>query len=284
MVKLSENLPSLLIVEDDLDVAEMLHAYFHVQGYQVQIVNWGEDAVRYCSKNTPDLVVLDIRLPDIDGFEVAHLLRQNRRTKDVPIIFLTEKRNRMDRLQGFELGADDYLTKPFDVQELRLRVRNALRRTSQGTLTNPVSNLPEGVLVEERLSECLERDNWAILLVYLENLQIFKESYGFVAADDVLRAVALMIHNAIREVSSPSDFVGQYGAAEFIVVTILSNYIILKERIESRIEQSLEYFYPLKDRERKDFKKRLSIRISIVTQKDGPFDSTVEIRKKLENN
>jgi len=85
-------------------------------------VNWGEDGVRACQTSRPDIVILDIRLPDIDGYEVARRLRSNRRTADIPIIFLTEKRDRSERLQGsWNLGADDYITKPFDVQELRLR-------------------------------------------------------------------------------------------------------------------------------------------------------------------
>ncbi len=147
--------PVLLIVEDDLDVADMLNAYFNVQGFEVQTANWGEDAVKACSSHPPDLVILDIRLPDIDGFEVARRLRTNRRTQTIPIIFLTEKRARSDRLQGLELGGDDYITKPFDIQELRLRVRNALSRTRLGTVTNPVTNLPEGALLDEKLSEAL---------------------------------------------------------------------------------------------------------------------------------
>ncbi|MDK1029134.1 MAG: response regulator [Anaerolineae bacterium] len=87
----------------------------------------------------PDIVVLDIRLPDIDGFEVAQPLRTDRRTQNIPIICLTEKRNLPDRLLGLELSADDYVTKPFDVQELRLRVRNSIRRSRQGTLNNLVN-------------------------------------------------------------------------------------------------------------------------------------------------
>jgi DNA-binding response OmpR family regulator len=76
---------TILIVEDDLDIADMLNAYFRVQGYEVLTVNWGEDGVRACQTNAPDLVILDIRLPDIDGFEVARRLRANRRkTKEIP--------------------------------------------------------------------------------------------------------------------------------------------------------------------------------------------------------
>jgi len=191
-------MPNILVVEDDVDVADMLNAYFRVQGYEVQVVNEGGQAVENCRNNRPDLVILDIRLPDVDGYEVARRLRSNRRTGDIPIIFLTEKRQRADRLQGLELGADDYITKPFDIQELRLRVRNALRRTAQGTLTNPVTGLPEGTLLDERLSECLESDGWALLQISLENLDAFREAYGFVASDDVQRAVSLMTFNAVR--------------------------------------------------------------------------------------
>ncbi|PVE32348.1 hypothetical protein DC030_15185, partial [Enterococcus faecalis] len=102
--------------------------YFKVQGYQVFHASRGEDAVRMITEAAPDIAVLDIRLPDIDGYEVCRRLRQNRRMHDLPVIFLTEKREREDKLIGLELGAVDYITKPFDIQELRLRVRNALRR------------------------------------------------------------------------------------------------------------------------------------------------------------
>jgi DNA-binding response OmpR family regulator len=120
--------PKLLIIEDDPDQAEALNAYFRVLGYDVFTVNWGEDGVRAAQTVLPDLIILDIRLPGIDGFEVARRVRGDRRTNEIPILFLTEKRERYDRLQGFEVGADDYITKPFDVQELRLRVRNIIKR------------------------------------------------------------------------------------------------------------------------------------------------------------
>ncbi len=210
---------SLLIVEDDVDVAEMLTAYFRAQGYEVQAVNWGEDAVQTCRTTHPDLVILDIRLPDIDGFEVARRLRSNQRTLDIPIIFLTEMRERSDRMQGLELGADDYITKPFDIQELRLRVRNSLRWSSESPLTNAVTGLPEGQLVDERLRECLQSQEWAALVVSIANLAEFREAYGFVASDDVLRAVSLMIHNAMRGLGGASDFIGQLGDTEFLLIT-----------------------------------------------------------------
>lgn len=240
----------ILIVEDDLDVAEMLNAYFRVQGYEVFTVNWGEDGVRSSLQDHPDLVILDIRLPDIDGYEVARRLRADRRTSDIPIIFLTEKRDRSDRLQGLEIGADDYITKPFDVQELRLRVRNALKRVSQGSLTNPVTGLPEGALVDEKLSEVIGKDGVALLFVLLENMDSFREAYGFVASDDVLRAISLMIVNTMREVSRPEDFLGHLTGTDFVLVLPPSNLAALSEKLQIRLDQSVEYFYPIKDREK----------------------------------
>ena len=101
---------SILIIEDDLDVAAMLNAFFGVQGYHSWSVTFGEEGVHACQLTPPNLVILDIRLPDIDGFEVARRLRTNRRTSDIPIVFLTENKERESRLKGLELKVDDYIT------------------------------------------------------------------------------------------------------------------------------------------------------------------------------
>lgn len=272
----------ILIIEDDLDVAEMLNAYFRVQGYEVFTVNWGEDGVRSCQTVHPDLVILDIRLPDIDGYEVARRLRSDRRTAEIPIIFLTEKRDRADRLQGLEIGADDYITKPFDVQELRLRVRNALKRLSQGSLTNPVTGLPEGALVDERLSEVMDKDSVAILFTSIENMDSFREAYGFVASDDVLRAISLMIVNTMREVSRPEDFLGHLTTTDFIIVLPPSNLAALSEKLRSRLEQSMEYFYPIKDREQMAKRKdRLSAKMAELSSLKGKFTSLDQAKAEL---
>jgi DNA-binding response OmpR family regulator len=274
--------PKILIIEDDLDVAEMLNAYFRVQGYDVFTVNWGEDGVRSCQTVHPDLVILDIRLPDIDGYEVARRIRGDRRTADVPIIFLTEKRDRADRLQGLELGADDYITKPFDVQELRLRVRNALRRVSQGSLTNPVTGLPEGGLVDEKLSEILGKDGFALLSVSIDNMDAFREAYGFVASDDVLRAISFMIMNTMRETSRPEDFLGHLDATDFILVLQSSNLAALSQKLSARLEQSVEYFYPIRDRERMSKNKfRLGSQLTEITSLKDQFTTVDQVKAEL---
>ena len=279
---MSEENQTLLIVEDDLGIAEMLNAYFRVQGYHVLVANWGEDGVQFCLNKLPDLVILDIRLPDIDGYEVARQIRANRRTAETPIIFLTEKRQRQDKLRGLALHVEDYITKPFDIQELRLRVRNALRRSGQSSLTNTVTGLPEGNLVDERLRESLQQNNWIMLVVSLRNLDQFRERYGFVASDDLLRAVCLILKDTLRETGNPNDFIGHLTPNNFVVVMSPTDADLYKERIQKRLETSLAYFYQDADRDTDLFKeKQLTVKIAEFLAPQNSTETLETLKSKL---
>ena len=269
----------ILVVEDEIDIAEMLRAFFQAQGYEVLTAAWGEDALRITQEMLPDLVVLDIHLPDIDGYEICRRLRTQRRTEQIPIIFLTQKRERIDRLTGLELGAVDYITKPFDIQELRLRVRNALRRANLGTLVNPVTGLPTDTLIDERLTALLRQKNWALLSVGIHGLRDFSDSYGFVASDDVLRAVALMIKNATQELDDSDPFIGHLGEADFVIITTPPTANALREYISVRLQQAIDYFYPSMDRKTEPQQRpKIVIGIGIVTPQHGPFKSTLDVK------
>lgn len=279
---MSEAKLKIFIVEDDLELGDMLKAYFRVQGYEVFTVKWGEDAISSCQTSHPDLIILDICMPDIDGYEVTRSLRSDPRTANIPIIYLAEKRDHSDRLQGLELGANDYITKPFHVQELRLRVRNALQRTGQDTLTNPVTGLPDCTLVDAHLKECLQKPKWTMLIISLENLDAFRETYGYVASDDVLRAVISMFHNVIREIGNTGDFLGHLGPADFVLITGQERATILQERIRTRLEPSVDYFYPIKDREHSATQsKRLAFKMGILQSSDDLFTSLEALKLSL---
>jgi PleD family two-component response regulator len=238
---------TLLIVEDDPDTAEMLRVYFEAQGYKVIIAGSGRAALEKCHSEKLDLILLDVRLPDIDGFEVGQALQSDITTSRLPVIFVTERRERDDRIAGLKLGAIDYITKPFDVQELRLRVRNALRRA--GSQNNPVTGLPGQKITLDRLSLMLERDAWAVLGINIMGLDKFNEIYGFVARDDVLRAIALTLTSAVDELGSIDDFVAHSGENQFIIITIPGKVEKIKAQIQERLNQAMTYFYPIHDRE-----------------------------------
>ena len=273
----------ILVIEDDLDIADMLSAYFRVQGYDVSVENWGEDGVRTSLEKHPDIIILDIQLPDINGFEVANRLRNDRRTQNIPIIFLTERRERESRLKGLELQADDYITKPFDIQELRLRVRNTLERTRRGSLTNPVTGIPESKVVDEQLLRCLQEGGWVCVMIMLENLSRFRDIYGFVASDDLLRAVTLMIQDTLNQQGGKDDFLGHLTSSDFILITKPPYVENLMKRISDRLSHSFGYFYREQDRDTDVFRgKHLAVKVDSLHLDPAVITDFRRLRDELE--
>ncbi len=240
----------LLIVEDDFDISNMLKIYFSGQGYSADIAPRGSIALEKTRQNLPHLIVLDIMLPDIDGFEVCRILRTNTRTSHVPIIFLTQKDERSDKLQGLELGADDYITKPFDIEELKLRVQRAIARAEQQSLTDPRSGLPAGRLIEEQLRKIIRQQNWALMDLRINYFEAFKDVYGFVAGDDVLRFTGMLMGEVLDEFGSSNDFLGHAGGDNFIVITKEESAASIRQRFKARFAEGVQTHYNFMDRDR----------------------------------
>jgi DNA-binding response OmpR family regulator len=274
--------PKLLIIEDDLDVAEMLDAYFRVQDYEVITVNRGKDGIKASQVFRPDLIILNLHIGDMDGYKVIQKIQKASRSSNIPFIFLIDKSERMEQLAELGLGVLDCINKPFDVQELRLRVRNALRRATQDSLTNPVTGLPEGLVLDEHLNDCLESSTWTMLIASLQNLDDFREIYGFVASDDVLRAVSLMIQNAVLDLGTKNDFLGHLSPTDFVLITQKPNVTPLVQKIQSRVGQSLGYFYPIKDRDKSMEKgKRIGFTLGVLHSEEEFFPSLAALKKSL---
>ncbi len=239
----------LLIVEDDFDIANMLRIYFAGQGYEVDIAPRGSDALLKTRQNLPHLIVLDIMLPDIDGYEVCRTLRTSTRTSHIPVIFLTQKDERSDKLQGLELGADDYITKPFDIEELKLRVQNAIARAERESLTDPRSGLPSSRLIEEQLRRIIRSEHWALMDIRINHFVAFKDSYGFVAGDDVLRFTAMTLSEVVDKHGTPDDFIGHAGSDNFIIITTETSAPVLNKQIKSGFANNVLTHYNFMDRE-----------------------------------
>jgi DNA-binding response OmpR family regulator len=234
----------ILVVEDDPDISKMLRIYFDSQGYEVLLEMRGGDALETCAKKMPNVVVLDINLPDMDGYAVCRELRGNLRTKHIPIIFLTQKDERSDKIKGLELGADDYITKPFDIEELKLRVQGAIRRAKFENLTNPTTNLPSGKLIEEQLKIIKNQEDWTLLYLGINDMEAFKEIQGIVALDDVLRFIATVLTETIERHGTLNDFIGHAGWNDFIVVTRAETAGAICREITARFNKEVEVFYP----------------------------------------
>jgi len=240
----------LLVVEDDADIANMLKLYFSGLGYQVDIAPRGSIALEKTRQVMPHLVILDIVLPDIDGYEVCRRFRTYTRTSHIPVIFLTQKDERSDRLQGLELGADDYVTKPFDIDELRLRVQNALARSERESLSDPQTGLPAGRLIEDQLRRIIRQQGWALMDIRLNYFDAFRSVYGFVAANDVLRFSAILLGEVIDELGGPSDFLGHAGSGNFIAITTQDRCQAVKARLKARFTDEILSHYSFLDRQK----------------------------------
>ncbi|MEO8356667.1 MAG: response regulator [Chloroflexota bacterium] len=239
----------LLVVEDDVDIGNMLKIYFSGMDFDVDVAVRGVDALEKTKQVLPHLIVLDIMLPDIDGYEVCRNLRTSMRTSHIPVIFLTQKDERSDKLQGLELGADDYITKPFDIEELKLRVQGAIRRSERESLTDPRSGLPAGRLIEEQLRRIIRERGWALLDARVNHFDSFKDVYGFVAGDDVLRFTAMMIGEVVDEMGTTSDFIGHAGGDNFIVITTEAKADVIRSRLKERFDKEVETHYNFIDRQ-----------------------------------
>lgn len=239
----------LLVVEDDVDIGNMLKIYFSGMDFDVDVAVRGSDALEKTKQVLPHLIVLDIMLPDIDGYEVCRSLRTNMRTSHIPVIFLTQRDERSDKLQGLELGADDYITKPFDIEELKLRVQGAIRRSERESLTDPRSGLPAGRLIEEQLRRIIREQGWALLDARVNHFEPFKDVYGFVAGDDVLRFTAMMIGEVVDELGNMSDFIGHAGGDNFIIITTEEKAPGIKAHLKERFDKEVQTHYNFIDRQ-----------------------------------
>lgn len=280
--------PRILVVEDDFDISNMLRIYFQSQGYEVAVAPRGGDALEMCRQQLPNIVVLDIMLPDIDGYEVCRQLRSNLRTSHIPIIFLTQRDERSDKIQGLELGADDYITKPFDVEELRLRVKNAIARATYESLTNPTTGLPSSRLIEDQLRRLLRRDNWGVIYIGIDRLEPFKDVYGFVAADEVLRYTAMVLGETADAIGTPDDFIGHIGGDDFLVITRKELVRPMIQNMTRRFSEGIVTHYDFKTRQQGYLIIRdemgneqkvglMELVVGAITSDDGPFTDIREI-------
>lgn len=239
----------ILIVEDDFDISNMLKIFFTGKGYHVEVAARGNEALDLCRKKLPDLIVLDIMLPDMDGYAVCKELRTTTRTKHIPIIFLTQRDERSDRIAGLELGADDYITKPFDIEELKLRVRTAINTHKRLNMTDPITGLPSSRLIEEQLRSLMQTQGWTYLQIGVDHLNAFKDVYGFVANDEVLRFSAMLLNEINDEFGTFDDFIGHASSDTFVMITMAENVQSMVEQLRQRFNEGVQAHYNFMDRE-----------------------------------
>ena len=210
---------SILVVDDDPDIARFVEVNLRSAGYEVSVASDGEEALEKAAGLRPDLVLLDVMMPRIDGFEVAHRLRRNPHTSNTSIIMLTAKALATDKVLGLTAGADDYIIKPFDPIELLARVKGTLRRAKEMRNLSPLTGLPGNIRIQEEIERMVREESpFAVLYADLDNFKAYNDQKGFVQGDRLIQATARILQDAVAGRAGADGFVGHVGGDDFVAV------------------------------------------------------------------
>jgi DNA-binding response OmpR family regulator len=224
--------------------------YFESHSYEVLHAETGPAGIELARTRFPNLILLDVMLPHMDGYDVCVRLRQISLTKYIPILFLTQRDERSSKVKGLELGADDYITKPFDVDELRLRVQGAIRRATSESLHESRTGLPTGPLINSEIARRQEEQKPYTEMRYsLDGYQAFNDVYGFMAAREVLAHAGKLMQDLVIQSGTQDDFVGIQGD-EFVLLTHAKDVDHLDRQIKDKFNAEVKTFYSFIDAER----------------------------------
>jgi diguanylate cyclase (GGDEF)-like protein len=242
---------TILVVDDDPDIARFVEVNLRSAGYDVAVAGDGEEALERAAELRPDLVLLDVMMPRIDGFEVAQRLRKNPQTANTSIIMLTAKALSADKVTGLQSGADDYIIKPFDPIELLARVKGTLRRAKEMRNLSPLTGLPGNIRIQEEIERQVREDRpFAVLYSDLDNFKTYNDQKGFVRGDRLIQATARIIQDAVVEFGSTESFVGHVGGDDFVAVVPPDVAESVAKRICERFTEQLVEFYDAEDLQR----------------------------------
>src|SRR3989339_236641 len=233
----------ILIVDDDQEIQELLKFTLEDEHHQVISAEDGEAGVRMATGEHPDLIILDVNMPKLSGFEVLEKIRENGSTCLTPVIMLTSQAKTKDRITGIKLGADEYLNKPFEPFEIVARVEGLLKRTRESLAANPLTGFPGNPSIETEIKRRLEaREVFSVVYSDIDNFKAFNDKYGFEKGDNIIRLLSVIIRSAITEFGDKNDFLGHIGGGDFVIVSTETGARTLCEKII----QNFDAFVPNK--------------------------------------
>lgn len=238
----------ILIVEDNDEVAQMLVEFLGARGFEVTIAPDGATALQAVHE-LPSIILLDVGLPDTDGYELFQKLRESVRARYTPVLFLTRRSKKADRLTGLQLGAEDFITKPFDLEELYLRVQNSVSRAQREHLSDPHTGLPAGKVAREEVAAAKARAERAAIEFRLRHLSEFRDLYGALAASDLLRYTALLMSRVLKAAGAAEDFLGQTEEETFVIVSASERAELIRKSILERFNSDAVQHYSLGERQ-----------------------------------
>jgi PleD family two-component response regulator len=245
----------ILIIEDDKNLVETIKDIFEINDFDVLVAYNGAEGIENALKNKPDVIILDVGLSDISGFEVCKILKENYQTKFIPVIMLTgTKVEKEYRIGGLRTGADEYLLKPCDPEELLVRVESIIGRTRLLLDINPLTKLPGNEVIKRVVYEKIrKKEAVGICYIDIDNFKPYNDYYGYQKGDEMILFLANVIAEALKEVKFEDDknvFVGHIGGDDFILLIPSNSVDLVCEKITRKFDEGILNFYNEDDRKK----------------------------------
>ncbi len=243
---------TVLVIDDDEVSLRLLKVNLERSGYGVIPARNAKEGVEAARYNAPDLVLSDALLPDSNGLQVCNTLMEDSRTRHIPVIIMSSQSGSKDVIATLEAGADDYLVKPLDFQEVIARVRAHIRRAQLKPALNPLTGLPGNLIIEQEIRRLTSPGHglFAVLYADLNQFKAYNDVYGFPAGDDAIRLLARVLTTTVSEIGDPSDFVGHVGGDDFVVITAPDRCDAIAQRIIADFDRQVPELYTPADRRR----------------------------------
>ena len=236
---------TILLIDDEDDFLFMTSKSLEQSGFLVRTAEGGEKGLQMMRDKLPDLVLLDLNMPDPDGHQVCDIIKNNTAMRHIPVIILTASDDISDKLKGLDGGADDYVTKYTDQRELEARVRSVVRRLRQNLDSNPLTHLPGNNVIQSNIMEKVQQNTkFAVAYTDLDNFKAYNDKYGFKLGDDVI----LFTAQILKDSCDANDFVGHIGGDDFVIITSPEKINEITQRIVDKIDAGIIEFYDDYDR------------------------------------
>jgi len=241
----------VLVVDDDPSIRAICAEVLAGHGFAVAQAGDCLSARAALSEVKPELLLLDVQLPDGDGFALLESLASARASEPFGVVFLTARGETADKVRGLRLGADDYITKPFDAQELVARVDSVIRRRESALLASPMTRLPGGRAVDKEVARRLEAGiAFALTYLDLDNLKAYNDTYGYAKADGVLLQLAAILRETAANHAGDGAFLGHVGGDDFVLLTDPERAQAVCLEAIAAFDRVIPLYYDRVDRER----------------------------------
>ena len=269
----------ILVVDDDVDIVRFVEVYLKMHGFDVMVAHDGAEALEAIEERRPDLALVDLMMPRVDGLEFIRRLRADPMTSALPVIMLTARGMTVDKVLGLSAGADDYLVKPFDTAELIARVRTTLRRYQEFREVSPLTGLPGNSRILREIKDRVRGGtDYAVCHIDIDRFKSVNDVYGFARGDDFITALARALHRAVVGVGLPPAFLGHIGGDDFIVICTPDQVRPLTEKAVIDFESAADELYDPEDAKRGYLdvvdRRGITQRANLVTLSIGVATST----------